>query len=153
MTARPTRPVIRPVVGPREFPTLVQIWRSAVLATHDFLDEADFVRIERALPEQFFPAVTLLVADIDGRAVGFAGVADGALEMLFVDDAHRGTGVGSALLDQVVTRHGVTRVDVNEQNPQAVGFYLHHGFTRTGRSATDAEGRPYPILHLTRTAG
>lgn len=153
MNARPTRPVIRHVHGPGEFPELVRIWRSAVLATHDFLGEADFVRIERVLPEQYFPAVTLLVADVDGKAVGFAGVADGNLEMLFVDDAYRGTGVGSALLDRVVTRHGVTRVDVNEQNPQAVDFYLHHGFGQTGRSDTDWDGRPYPILHLALTPG
>lgn len=153
MNARPTRPVIRHVHGPGEFPELVRIWRSAVLATHDFLDEADFVHIEQALPEQFFPAVTLLVADVAGEAVGFAGVADGNLEMLFVDAGHRGQGIGSALLGEVVTHHGVTRVDVNEQNPQAVGFYLHHGFGQTGRSDTDGDGRPYPILHLVRPPG
>jgi len=37
---------------------------------------------------------------------------------------------------------------VNEQNLQGVGFYLHMGFVETGRSETDDQGRPYPLLHL-----
>jgi putative acetyltransferase len=42
-------------------------------------------------------------------------------------------------------------VDVNEQNPEAVAFYLALGFHVVGRSATDAEGRPFPLLRLSET--
>ncbi|MBE7700498.1 GNAT family N-acetyltransferase [Oerskovia sp. Sa1BUA8] len=140
--------LVRPTAGPSEFPRLVEIWRSAVRATHDFLAQADFERIEAALASDYLPAVELLVAERDGRAVGFAGIADGGLEMLFVADEARGEGVGSALLAEAVTRHGVTRVDVNEQNPDALGFYLHRGFQEAGRSPLDSDGRPYPIVHL-----
>ena len=140
--------VIRPTFGPAEYPALVDIWRSSVRATHDFLEEPDVARIEGALPSAYFPAVTLLVAKRAGRPVGFAGVAHGRLEMLFVADAARGSGVGSALLAETIARHGVVTVDVNEQNPRAYGFYLRHGFTQVGRSALDGDGRPYPILHL-----
>lgn len=45
----------------------------------------------------------------------------------------------------------MTTVDVNEQNTQAVGFYARAGFTVTGRSPVDDEGRPYPLLHLALT--
>lgn len=139
---------IRPCHGSAELPELVGIWRSAVRATHDFLEAPDFERIERDLASTYLPAVTLVVAERDGRPMGFAGVLDGSLEMLFVSDAARGQGIGSALLTEVVANHGVTRVDVNEQNEGARGFYLSRGFTQVGRSALDGEGRPYPILHL-----
>jgi putative acetyltransferase len=43
---------------------------------------------------------------------------------------------------------GASTVDVNEQNPQAVGFYLHEGFQQVGRSPLDGLGKPYPLLHL-----
>lgn len=147
---RPAPPEIRAARGPAEYPRLVEIWRSAVRATHDFLADEDFARIESALPTSYLPAVTLLIAERGGRAVGFAGVAGDALEMLFVEADARGTGVGSALLDAAITRHGVVRVDVNEQNPGATGFYLSRGFAQTGRSALDGDGRPYPVLHLSR---
>ncbi|GAA4750951.1 GNAT family N-acetyltransferase [Gordonia alkaliphila] len=139
---------IRASRGTEEYPALVDIWRSAVRATHDFLAESDFARIEGSLAALYFPAVTLLVAERRGTPVGFAGVADGNLEMLFVTDDARGTGVGTALLRATIADLGVRAVDVNEQNPGALGFYLHHGFTQVGRDDLDGDGRPYPILHL-----
>lgn len=152
MTADHTLPVVvRPAAGAAEFPVLAEIWADAVHATHDFLDPADFARIQGNLTSAYFPAVSLLVAEHSGRAVGFAGVLDGGLEMLFVSPAAAGHGVGSALLQHVVDQHGVTRVDVNEQNPAAFGFYVRRGFEVVGRSETDGDGRPYPILHLRRT--
>lgn len=139
---------IRPSRGPEEYAALVAIWRRAVDATHAFLDPADRREIEGRLASDYLPAVCVTVADRDGHAVGFSGVLDGKLEMLFVDDEARGSGVGSALLDHAVRVQGVTAVDVNEQNPSAAAFYARRGFTRAGRSETDDAGHPYPLLHL-----
>lgn len=139
---------VRKPHGVEEYPRLVEIWRSAVRATHDFLSEADFLEIESHLVPAYFPAVNLLLAEREGQVVGFAGVADQNLEMLFVDDAARGGGVGSALLRAAIERFDVQRVDVNEQNPSAHGFYVSKGFTEIGRSEVDGDGKPYPILHL-----
>ena len=139
---------IRPSTGAAEYPTLVAIWRRAVDATHDFLTEDDRDQIEARLASDYFPGVVLSVAERDGRAVGFSGVLDGTLEMLFVDAAARGGGVGTALLSHAIREHGVTKVDVNEQNALAAGFYARHGFAVVGRSDTDDAGRPYPLLHL-----
>ena len=68
--------------------------------------------------------------------------------MLFVSDAVRGQGIGSALLSEVIARQGVSKVDVNEQNHGAYGFYVSRGFVRVGRSELDADSRPYPTLHM-----
>lgn len=133
---------------PDEYPRLVEIWRSAVDATHDFLADEHRDAIEGQLAAAYFPAVDLVVAERGGTVVGFAGTHAGALEMLFVAADARGSGVGGALLSHALTKLRVDRVDVNEQNPQAVGFYERHGFVVTGRDALDAEGLPYPILHM-----
>ncbi len=148
-----TAPMIRPSRGADEFPALAAVWRSAVDATHDFLAVADRDEIEAALQTSYFPAVVLTVAEHDGRPVGFSGVLEGNLEMLFVDASQRGRGVGAALLAHAIGDLGVTRVDVNEQNISATGFYLHCGFDVVGRSETDEAGRPYPLLHLRLAAG
>jgi len=142
-------PTIRPTVGAEEYPRLVGIWRSAVDATHAFLADVHRDEIENRLASDYFPAVTLSVAEIDGRPVGFSGVLDGNLEMLFVDAAQRGSGIGTALLNHAITELGATKVDVNEQNDSAAGFYAHRGFDVTSRSVTDEAGRPYPLLHMT----
>lgn len=142
------RMTLRPIFGAADYPTLVQIWRSAVDATHDFLAAEDRKRIEENLIPHYFPAVELFAAELDGELVGFAGVAEGTVEMLFIASDYHGRGIGTALLDEAVSRHGARTVDVNEHNPGAVGFYRSYGFVITGRDETDADGRPYPILHM-----
>lgn len=87
---------IRPSIGADEYPALVAIWRSAVDATHGFVHESHRDEIEAHLASEYLPSVALSVAEIGGLPVGFAGTLDGNLEMLFVDAARRGDGIGSA---------------------------------------------------------
>ncbi|ALG85440.1 acetyltransferase [Gordonia phthalatica] len=140
--------VVRRSVGEGEYPRLVEIWRSAVDATHHFLAADDRADIEEHLASDYFPHVNLIVAERDGIAVGFAGTAEQNLEMLFVDAAERGRGTGTALLAYVVDHDDVAKVDVNEQNSKAVEFYLRRGFEVVGRSELDDQGRAYPLLHM-----
>ena len=53
-------------------------------------------------------------------------------------------GVGAALPDYAVKDLGARRLDVDEQNAQAVGFYLHYGFEVVSRSEIDGMGDPFP---------
>jgi len=139
---------VRPIRGDMEYPTLVQIWRSAVDTTHEFLAEDDRQRIEENLIAHYFPAVELFGAELDGTLVGFAGVAEGTVEMLFIASDYHGQGIGNTLMDKAVSRYDARTVDVNEHNPAAVGFYRSYGFVITGWDETDADDRPYPILRL-----
>jgi putative acetyltransferase len=133
-------------------PRLLDIWEAAVRATHDFLEEHDIQVLKPLLIEQYFPQVALsCVRNQDGSIAGFLGYAAGNIEMLFVDPAAHGMGIGRALLNNAVTRLGATQVDVNEQNPKALGFYLSQGFVVERRSPLDGGGRPFPILHLRRS--
>lgn len=136
-----------------DFPALVHVWRSAVDATHHFLPDADRDSIEGLLASEYLPAVRLTVAELSGEPVAFAGTSEGKLEMLFVQDALRGQGIGSLLIEHVLHEQEVTEVDVNEQNPAAVAFYSSKGFVTVGRSAVDEAGRPYPLLHMSLVSG
>ncbi|WP_129791721.1 acetyltransferase [Sphingosinicella sp. CPCC 101087] len=127
---------------------VMSIWRKAVDATHHFLDEADRQAIEDEL-SSFVPNVRLTLAvDPSDRPLGFMFLNEGRLEALFVDPDHHGRGIGRALVKEALARHPDLATDVNEQNLQAVGFYERIGFERTGRSAIDGQGRPYPLIHL-----
>jgi putative acetyltransferase len=126
----------------------VAIWRGAVQATHQFLTADDIDYYEKRLAGEYLGLVELTVATLDGSPVGFSGLAEGKLEMLFIDQRHRGHCVGSALLSEAIAKVPGLLVDVNEQNAQAVGFYQQRGFITLDRSETGADGRPFPILHL-----
>ncbi|MCY1457143.1 putative N-acetyltransferase YjaB [compost metagenome] len=86
--------------------------------------------------------------DSQQRITGFAGVAAGKIEMLFIDPAHRGRGLGKRLLRYALENLNADQLDVNEQNPQALGFYFKQGFEVIGRSEVDGMGQPYPLLHM-----
>ena len=130
-----------------DYPRLMEIWESAVLNTHDFLKEKDFLYYKEQLPV-YFQYVTLFGFEQEGILVGFIGVKEENLEMLFIDNNYRGRGIGKALITYAIDHLQVTKVDVNEQNIQAVGFYKYMGFNIYKRSNLDGEGKEYPILHM-----
>lgn len=129
------------------YKTLREIWERSVRATHDFLDEATVQEIKDALIDDYFPNVELYAALDNDSFVGFIGLHEDMIEMLFIDSDRRGCGYGSFLI-QFAKEWGATKVDVNEQNTSALSFYLSKGFRVIGRDQTDDAGRPYPILHL-----
>ena len=137
------------VANKKDYPKLIKIWEASVRATHDFLKEEDIDYLRPLILEQYFDAVELRCAkDKRDRILGFCGVADNKLEMLFVSPENREQGIGSALCHYAIENMHVTTVDVNEQNPKAIVFYEHMGFVITGRSAMDGQGNPFPLLHM-----
>lgn len=134
-------------INKADYPQLMRIWESSVLSTHDFLKEEDFNYYKKEIPG-YFEHVTLLGFEENGALIGFMGVAEGNLEMLFIHNDHRGKGIGKKLIQYGIDHLKVTKVDVNEQNEQAVGFYQYIGFRILERSALDGQGKEYPILHM-----
>ncbi|MDH4764717.1 acetyltransferase [Pseudomonas sp. CBMAI 2609] len=132
-----------------DHPQLLNIWLRSVRATHHFLQESDIEELLPQLRDIYLPAVELwITVDAEDCPLGFIGLNENHVEMLFIEPDLRGKGIGRALLDHARSLRSQMSVDVNEQNPEAVGFYLHYGFVQTGRSPLDGEGRPFPLLHL-----
>lgn len=130
-----------------DYKQLISIWESAVLNTHDFLKAEDFEYYKEQIPN-YFEHVTLSGFEEEGVLVGFMGIADENLEMLFIHNDYRGKGIGKKLVQHGINDLHVTKVDVNEQNIQAVDFYKHIGFQVLNRSDLDGQGKEYPILHM-----
>jgi putative acetyltransferase len=132
-----------------EYREVVDVWEASVRATHRFLKEEDIAYFKPLILNTYLDVVELrCYRDENYKIIGFVGVADGNIEMLFIHPAHRGRRIGKTLLNYALKNLNVTKVDVNEQNEQAVGFYKHCGFETIGRSELDASGKPYPILHM-----
>ncbi|WP_235847459.1 GNAT family N-acetyltransferase [Intestinibacillus massiliensis] len=128
---------------------LCRVWERSVRATHTFLDEAEIRRLSAYVPGALREVPLLVVArDSQGEAAGFMGIDAPRLEMLFLEPGQRGKGYGRRLVQAAASRYGVTEVCVNEQNPQARGFYERMGFRVYHRSACDGQGAPYPLLYL-----
>lgn len=132
-----------------EYKEVVDLWEASVRATHHFLQESDIEYFKPLILNTYLDAVELRsIRNKDKKIIGFLGVAEQNLEMLFIRPESRGKRVGKALLNYAIDKLNVIKVDVNEQNDQAVGFYEHYGFETIGRSPLDSSGKPYPILHM-----
>ena len=126
---------------------LLPVWERSVRATHIFLSNEEILQIKNYVPMAFSGVEHLLIAqDEHGAPVGFMGINDHSLEILFLDPEHRGHGLGRKLLEYGIAHYDVQTLAVNEQNPQAHGFYEHMGFKTVERHELDEPGNPYPIL-------
>lgn len=131
-----------------DFPFLIDLWERSVRATHDFLPEEEISNLKPLILNEYFHHVLLHKYVQDEQIIGFIGTSSDNIEMLFIDPEFRGQGVGRVLTNFAITELKIDKVDVNEQNLQAVGFYKKLGFQVIGRSELDGQGKPYPILHL-----
>ncbi|CUH97505.1 hypothetical protein P22_3636 [Propionispora sp. 2/2-37] len=137
-----------------EYKELIMVWENSVRATHDFLKEEDIQFYKPLILQSYFHKVNLFCHKGGKQKIdGFMGIVDDKLEMLFIDSSERGKGIGRKLLVYAINQQKVRRVDVNEQNKQAVGFYKHMGFRIVGRSEYDGAGKHYPVLSMELVEG
>ena len=134
---------------PKLLSELLKIWEDSVRATHLFLSDEEVSQIKEYVPQALSGVGHLIVTENEkGEPIAFMGVENNRLEMLFISPAERGKKVGKKLLQYGIRNYGVNEVTVNEQNPQAVGFYEHMGFETYKRTQWDEEGNPYPLLYM-----
>lgn len=127
---------------------IIFVWENSVRATHDFLVPSDidyYKKIVSSIDFNSFPVFCLTEVD---TVLGFIGIAENKIEMLFLAPEHIGKGLGKTLMNFAINELGVNKVDVNEQNHNAVNFYSKFGFLPYERTDKDDEGKDYPILKM-----
>ena len=135
----------------KDYDEIARVWEASVRATHHFLPE-DYLQEIKGLLPVIFPAVPVYIFQGDKNEIrGFLGVAEHKIEMLFIRPDSMRKGIGRLLAEFAITQLKADKVDVNEQNEQAVGFYQRMGFVIEGRTDEDGMGRPFPLLQMKLT--
>lgn len=127
---------------------VLAVWERSVLATHDFLTPSDFEEIKELVASINFNDLQVFCLVGSDLVAGFIGIADHKIEMLFLDPAHFGQGLGQQLLGFAVNELQADKVDVNEQNLKALRFYQKAGFEVFERTDKDDQGKNYPLLRM-----
>ena len=142
-------PIMINSASQRDYPAIIELWELSVRASHFFLPEDYLQKIKNLLPS-ILPTVKLFVHfDKDDQTItGFLGVTEEKIEMLFIHPAKRGQGIGRLLNNFALEQLQTYKVDVNEQNEQAVSFYKKIGYNVVGRTEVDGLGKPFPILQM-----
>lgn len=127
---------------------LIAIWEASVIATHTFLKEKDRISLLPFVEQSLQEIDQLIVVYKSDKPVGFMGIAEQKVEMLFLEPDCIGQGIGKMLITKAVLEYEVSYVDVNEQNSHATDFYKHAGFRVFERTEWDGLGNPFPILKM-----
>ena len=128
---------------------LIVVWEASVRATHLFLSDSEILSTKEYVPQALKSIDKLIIAENDEeKPIAFMGIENETLEMLFITPSERGQGLGKLLLQYGISNYKVNRLTVNEQNPQAKGFYEHMGFHVYKRTDYDEQGNPYPLLYM-----
>lgn len=135
---------------PADRDILHDVWLRSVQVTHTFVSQADIAEMTPQVREYLGSSETefWVVCDESDRPMGFMGLGGNQIESLFLAPEFLRRGAGRRMIDHARTLHSELTVDVNEQNADAVAFYLAVGFVVERRSELDDQGRPYPLLHL-----
>lgn len=131
----------------KDYELVLKIWEKSAKETHHFLSEEDFNFYKEIIPENL-DYVNLDLWEDNGNIVGFSGISEDELVMLFLDPAFIGKRYGSRILTELIKIENIKRIDVNTQNEHAKKFYLNHGFEVESEEELDGFGKPYPITHL-----
>lgn len=128
--------------------TLFELWNGSVRKTHTFLKEEDIVKLYPFVKEGLLHVEKLAVLEEEGKMLGFIGVQDHKIEMLFIDKDYFKKGYGKKLVDYSINHFDVNEVSVNEDNVNAKDFYEKLGFKIYDRHELDDQGMPFPILDM-----
>lgn len=128
---------------------LFQIWHKSVKVSHLFLSDQEIEAIADYVPMALKQVEMLFIAENDkDEPIGFMGIEQNRLEMLFVLPLETGKGIGKKLLLHAMHEYAVDELCANEDNPKAKAFYEHIGFQAYQRTETDEQGNPYPLLYM-----
>jgi putative acetyltransferase len=136
-------------ISKEEYNQIIELWELSVRATHDFLLPEDFDYYKQMIKNEYLDNVQLYaVRNCVDKILGFMGISDDKIEMLFVYPKEMRKGIGKSLLDYAINKLKIRKVDVNEQNKDALKFYEKYGFIVYERTEKDNEGKNYPILKM-----
>ncbi|AWG24263.1 GNAT family N-acetyltransferase [Flavobacterium kingsejongi] len=136
-------------VSKHEYDSIIVLWEASVRATHHFIREEDILYYKPLIRNEYLKSVSLYaIRTAENTIAGFMGISGPNLEMLFIHPDHLRKGFGKILLQHGIVAMNVSKVEVNEENTEALHFYQKFGFNVVGRSETDSAGKKYPLLHL-----
>lgn len=137
---------------PQMLTALLDLWEDSVRVSHTFLTKQHIAEIKPEVKVALKSSQNIITATDKKDFLGFIGVEDNKIEMLFVASKSFRKGVGKALLKEALERYlkdyPDILVDCNEQNTQGLAFYESLGFEKIGMSKKDSAGRNFPIVHL-----
>ncbi len=127
---------------------MIAVWEKSVRATHHFVNSEEVDRLKELVKQIDFNSFSVYCLISENKVLGFLGVEDCVIESLFLDPNYIGQKLGTKLINFAINELKADKVNVNEQNSDAIKFYSKFGFVTYERTEKDDYGNDYPILKM-----
>ncbi len=127
---------------------LIAVWEKSVSATHHFVTPEEVARLKELVKQIDFNSFQVYCLVSESKVLGFLGVEDHVIESLFLDPDYIGQKLGTRMMNFALNELKADKVNVNEQNSDAIQFYSKFGFVTYERTEKDEYGNDYPILKM-----
>jgi len=127
---------------------MISVWEKSVRATHHFVTSQEVDRLKELVKKIDFNSFIVYCLISENKVLGFLGVEGDVIESLFLDPDYIGQKLGTKLMNYAIKNLEATKVNVNEQNIEAIKFYSKFGFVTYERTEKDDYGNDYPILKM-----
>ena len=127
---------------------MISVWEKSVRATHHFVTSEEVDRLKGLVKQIDFNSYSVYCLISENKVLGFLGVEDYVIETLLLDPDHIGLKLGTKLMDFALNELKADKVNVNEQNLDAIKFYSKFGFVTYERTEKDEYGNDYPVLKM-----
>jgi len=130
-----------------DYDEIMAIWESSVQTGPNALSKKEVAYFKTIIPDTYLPLLDVYIVDEEGPKA-FIGITESNIELLYVAFEARSRGYAKGLVDFVVRECSVTKVDVRDNDPDAVALYKHLGFEEVGRDVISGGDTAGYMLHL-----
>ncbi|MGB0940960.1 MAG: GNAT family N-acetyltransferase [Marinomonas sp.] len=120
--------MIRPAT-PNDIPELVDIWFSASIKAHSFVDEKVWQSQVEAMRDIYLPNSETYVYEENAKTIAFYTLNDDQLAAIFVAIGSQGKGIGKQLIVHALKQRDSLSLSVYQENQASILFYLGQGFS------------------------
>lgn len=129
---------------------VLDIWLSASIQAHAFIDESFWRDQLTAMGEIYLPQAETLVLEEAGQILGFASLHEHRLAALFIAPGAQGRGLGKRLLNEAKRRRDLLELSVYSANARACTFYQACSFAVVAERNDPHTGHPEQVMRWQR---
>lgn len=108
---------------------VIELWKENIVRDHDFIPAMYWQALAPIFYEQYIVKYDTLVQDELGEVVGILVLTeDSEILSLIVDQAHRGRGIGSEMIDRLKEMSEELHVSIYMKNVKLKNFLKKRGF-------------------------
>ena len=113
---------------PQDLEAILAIWHQASTLAHPFLDSAFVEKVKEDMRNLYVPNSETWVFEENDTVIGFVSMMGNEIGGLFVLPNHHSKGIGTTLVNYMLTIHKELEVEVFEKNSIGQAFYNKYGF-------------------------